>query len=76
MALVLPWQVAQWLVSTVDHQRAKHIDLKYHYVRAKVRSGDIKLVHCETEEMMADLLTKYLAAPRFAYLRDKMPSVE
>ena len=45
-------------------------------MRAKVRSGDIKLVHCETEEMMSDLLTKYLAAPRFAYLRDKMLSVE
>ena len=65
-----------WSKNPVDHQRAKHIDLKYHYVRAKVRSGDIKLVHCETEEMMADLLTKYLAAPRFAYLRDKMLSVE
>ena len=60
----------------VDHQRAKHIDLRYHYVRAKVKDGDIKLVYCETEEMMADLLTKYLSAPRFAYLRDKMLSVE
>ena len=65
-----------WSRNPVDHQRAKHIDLKYHYVRAKVREGDVKLIHCETEEMMADLLTKYLAAPRFAYLRDKMLSVE
>ena len=32
--------------------------------------------HSETEEMMADLLTKYLSAPRFAYLRDKMLSVD
>ena len=45
-------------------------------MRAKVKEGDIKLVYCETEEMMADLLTKYLSAPRFAYLRDKMLSVE
>jgi len=26
--------------------------------------------------MMADLLTKYLSAPRFTYLRDKMLAVE
>ena len=65
-----------WSKNPVDHQRAKHIDLRYHYVRAKVKDGDIKLVYCETEEMMADLLTKYLSAPRFAYLRDKMLSVE
>lgn len=26
----------------------EQIDLKYHYVRAKVKSGDIKLIHCET----------------------------
>ena len=45
-------------------------------MRAKVKSGDVKLIHCDTEEMMADLLTKYLAAPRFAYLRDKMLSVD
>ena len=48
------------------------------FVRAKVhvRAGDIKLIHCETEEMMADLLTKYVAAPRFVYLRGKVLSVE
>ena len=66
----------EWSKNPVDHQRAKHIDLKYHYVRAKVRDGEVKLVHCPTDEMMADLLTKYLAAPRFAYLRDKMLGVE
>ena len=66
----------EWSKNPVDHQRAKHIDLRYHYVRAKVRSGEVKLVHCPTDEMMADLLTKYLSAPRFAYLRDKMLAVE
>ena len=66
----------EWSKNPVDHQRAKHIDLRYHYVRAKVRAGEVKLVHCPTDEMMADLLTKYLSAPRFAYLRDKMLAME
>ena len=62
----------EWSKNPVDHARAKHIDLKYHFIRAKVKDGDIKLVYCPTEEMMADILTKYLASPRFVYLRDKM----
>ena len=56
----------------IDHQRAKHVDLKYHFIRSKVRDGTVKMVYCPTGEMMADILTKYLPAPRFAYLRDKM----
>ena len=62
----------QWSKNPVDYQRSKHIDLKYHFVRAKVKEGVGKLVYCPTEEMMADILTKYLSTPRFTYLRDKM----
>ena len=64
-----------WSRNPVQHQRSKHIDIRYHYVRAKVKSGEIKLVYCNTDDQLADLLTKYLAAPdtpRFAYLRDMM----
>ena len=55
-----------------DHQRSKHIDLKYHYIQSMVKKGVVKMVYCPTAEMMADILTKYLPAPRFTYLRDKM----
>ena len=44
----------EWSKNPVDHQRAKHIDLRYHYVRAKVREGEVKLVY-PLNEMMADL---------------------
>ena len=60
----------------VDHQRTKHIDLKWHYVRAQHKAGAIKLVYCPTDDMVADLLTKYLAAERFELLRDMMVAVE
>jgi hypothetical protein len=62
----------EWSRNPVQHQRSKHVDLRYHWVRAKVKDGAVKLVHCPTEIMVADLLTKYLAAPRFAMLRDMM----
>ena len=62
----------EWSRNPVQHQRTKHIDLKYHFVRAKVKEGAVKLVHCPTEDEIADLLTKYLPAARFEKLRDMM----
>jgi len=56
----------------VNHQRSKHIDIKYHFTRERVESEDVKLVYVPTEHQQADLLTKALAAPRTAYLRDRV----
>lgn len=42
------------------HGRAKHIDIKYHYVREQVDKGTVQLQYCPTEEMLADILTKGL----------------
>ena len=38
------------------HQRSKHIDLRYHFVREQVSSGTIALVYTSTTSMAADLL--------------------
>lgn len=43
------------------HSRTKHIDLRHHFIRYKVESGDIQLMWCPTEDMTADVLTKPLA---------------
>ena len=42
------------------HGRAKHIDIKYHYIREEVRKGNVQLNYCPTESMVADILTKGL----------------
>lgn len=44
----------------VFHQRSKHIDIKYHYVRDALRDEDIKIKHVPTADMIADILTKGL----------------
>ena len=45
------------------HKRSKHIDIKYHWLREHTyEHGTIQLEHCVTEDMVADLLTKALAA--------------
>lgn len=46
---------------------SKHIGLRYHHLREKVESDEIILVHVFTEDQIADILTKPLAAKRFEF---------
>ena len=42
----------------VLHDRTKHIDIRYHFVRELVESLKIDVVYCSTLDMIADLMTK------------------
>ena len=42
----------------VHRQRCKHIDIKYHFVRATVNDCKMCLEYCPTNEMVADVMTK------------------
>ena len=53
------------------HGRAKHIDIKYHFIREEVNAGHIKLKYCPTDEMTADMSTKPLSGEQFCKLRTK-----
>ena len=37
------------------HARTKHVEIQHHFVREKIESGDINLVFCGTEDMVADV---------------------
>ena len=52
----------------VFHNRTKHIDTKFHYIRELVNNGEIVLQHCKIEEQYADILTKPLAQKTFEFL--------
>lgn len=54
------------------HQRSKHIDVKYHFVRDLYKNGEINVKYIRTEEQIADVFTKALAKPRFLELRSKL----
>jgi hypothetical protein len=54
------------------HKRTKHIDIRYHFVREKVEDGQVVLEYCPTQEMLADLMTKPIAAAQFDALRTKL----
>jgi hypothetical protein len=42
------------------HQRTKHIDTQYHFIRDEVEKKVIRLQYIATDEMIADVLTKPL----------------
>jgi hypothetical protein len=41
--------------------KVRHIDIRYHLVRCLILAGDIKLIYCVTEDMIADLFTKVVS---------------
>jgi hypothetical protein len=51
--------------------RAKHIDLRAHFVRDHVEQGNVKLVYIPSQKQLADYLTKAVPTPHFVELRDQ-----
>jgi len=56
----------------VHHERSKHIDTRYHYIRDCIEQGVVEVDHVRTGDQLADILTKPLARMRFAELRMKL----
>ncbi len=44
----------------------------FHFCREKLEDGVIDVVHCGTDEMAADIMTKPLAKPLFEKMRSKL----
>jgi hypothetical protein len=59
----------------VHHERTKHIDTQYHYVREKYEAGELKVVRVDSIENEADVLTKEYVGPHFNELSDRLMGV-
>jgi hypothetical protein len=47
------------------HQRTKHIDVRYHFIRSLQENGIIDVSYVPSKEQKADILTKPLPKPEF-----------
>jgi len=47
------------------HARTKHIDIQYHFIRERVQSREITVIHVSTDEEAADIFTKALDRSKF-----------
>jgi hypothetical protein len=49
----------------VHHKRTKHIDVKYHYIRAEQTSGRVTVTKVHTNDNRADIMTKATTVATF-----------
>jgi transposase InsO family protein len=60
----------------VNHARTKHIDIRYHFIRERIESGEIDLRYVSTADQVADILTKALPKDKHWKLMRLMGLVE
>ena len=60
----------------VFHDRSKHIDIRYHYIRDMVQQGAIRLQHIGANEQVADILTKPLGKVKFLTFREQLGVIQ
>ena len=58
--------------NTNINARTKHIDVRHHHLRDLVDCDVINFVYCDTDNMIADALTKPLPRPKFEGFRHAM----
>ncbi len=58
--------------SNTHHDRSKHIDIRYHFIKQLVKQGIIKLDWVKTDQQKADIMTKALPRPAMHKFRDQL----
>ena len=53
----------------VHHDRSKHIDTKFHFIRECIEEGKVEVYHIGMADQLADIFTKALGRARFLELR-------
>ena len=48
-----------------SHSRAKHIDIRFHFIQERIERNEIKLQYISTHQMVANILTKALPHEAF-----------
>jgi hypothetical protein len=60
----------------VHHDRSKHIDTRYHFIRECIENGVVDVDHIGTDDQLADILTKALGRIRHVELRQRLGIVK
>ncbi|GKB51137.1 hypothetical protein Tco_0901890 [Tanacetum coccineum] len=58
--------------NNVQHSRAKHIDVRYHFIKEQMENGIVELYFIQTEYQLADIFTKPLPRDRSNFLIEKL----
>ncbi|GJZ33701.1 integrase, catalytic region, zinc finger, CCHC-type containing protein [Tanacetum coccineum] len=58
--------------NNVQHSRAKHIDIRHHFIHKQVEKGVVELYFVRTEYQLADIFTKALPRERFEFILPRL----
>ncbi|RVW95346.1 Retrovirus-related Pol polyprotein from transposon RE1 [Vitis vinifera] len=73
MKLICDNQAALHIASNpVFHERTKHIEVDYHFIREKIASGCVATSFVNSNDQLADIFTKSLRDPRIKYICNKL----
>ena len=53
-------------------ERTKHFDVKYHWLREKIKADKVELRYINTHEQLADIFTKPLGVMQHNYLKGRL----
>ncbi|RVW59650.1 Retrovirus-related Pol polyprotein from transposon RE2 [Vitis vinifera] len=56
----------------IFHERTKHIEVDYHFIREKIVSGCVTTSFVNSNDQLADIFTKSLKGPRIKYICNKL----
>jgi len=56
----------------VFHERSKHIWVRYHFIRSCLEEGSVRANYINTQDQLADFLTKSLGRIKFQQLRARI----
>ncbi|KAM1852115.1 hypothetical protein ACFX13_016080 [Malus domestica] len=56
----------------VFHDRSKHIDTRYHYIRECIARKDVPVEYVKSQDQVADIFTKPLKQEDFVRLRNSI----
>jgi hypothetical protein len=62
--------------NSVFHDRSKHIEMRYYYVRYIVQKNVLSIQYVPIAEQTTDIFTKPLSLTKFVYFRDKLGVAE
>ena len=60
----------------VHHERSKHIDVRFHFIRECIKRKDIKMVHVPSRDQIADIFTKPLPKQLFEHFKKQLGMVD
>ncbi|GJU47999.1 hypothetical protein Tco_1217554 [Tanacetum coccineum] len=58
--------------NNVQHSRSKHIDIRHHFIRERVKKGVVELYFVMTDYQLANIFTKALPRERFKFLLPRL----